>query len=90
VAARRAVINANGKETRGEGNASAVVTDRREADVLTDPAAAAPNDAPQPASETPHDDLLEVLAAPVAKRALPIAAGLLAGVAIGFLMGRRA
>jgi carbon monoxide dehydrogenase subunit G len=90
VAARRAVINANEKETRSQGNATAVVTDRLEADVLTNPAVAAPNDAPQPASETPHDDLLEVLAAPVAKRALPIAAGLLAGVAIGFLMGRRA
>jgi uncharacterized protein len=34
-------------------------------------------------------DLLSVVAVPIAKRVAPVAAGLVAGVAIGWLLGRR-
>ncbi|MBV8928523.1 MAG: SRPBCC family protein [Mycobacteriaceae bacterium] len=155
--ARRAVIKASGKETRGQGNAAAVVTaqlkddgdtttcvlstdltisgkaaqfgrgvladvatkliqqfaDRLEADVLstgtaapqsiggmspetpdttaTAPAAqyAAQSTAHSPTQSDASLDLLSVLAVPVAKRVLPAAAGLAAGVAIGWLLARR-
>jgi uncharacterized protein len=141
--ARRAVIKASGRETRGQGNAAAVVTaelkdggdsttcmlstdltisgkaaqfgrgvladvatkliqqfaDRLEADVLSGPGAAAhetaepavspPVSIPRQADEAASVDLLEVLAVPVAKRVLPAVAGLLIGVAIGWLLGRR-
>jgi carbon monoxide dehydrogenase subunit G len=141
AAAHRAVIKANGKETRGQGNAAAVVTaelkdegdstscvlttdltisgkaaqfgrgvlsdvatkligqfaERLEADVLAGATASAGAETPQAqtvsAATQPHDvasvDLLSVVAAPVAKRVLPVAGGLAVGVAIGFLLGRR-
>jgi carbon monoxide dehydrogenase subunit G len=139
--ARRAVINASGRETRGQGNAAAVVTaelkengasttcflttdltisgkaaqfgrgvladvatklidqfaDGLAADVLADsvPAAAAEVPIGQPAQTTPQPkaaasvDLLGVLAVPVAKRALPVLAGLVVGAVLGWLLGRR-
>jgi uncharacterized protein len=143
--ARRAVIKASGRETRGQGNAAAVVTaelkdggdnttcvlstdltisgkaaqfgrgvladvatkliqqfaERLEADVLSSTAAAPASEASQPRQAAPvlsrpaqaddaaSVDLLSVLAVPVAKRVLPVAAGLVAGIAIGWLLGRR-
>ena len=145
-AAHRAVIKANGKETRGQGNAAATVTaqlkdegeattvilttdltisgkaaqfgrgvladvaskligqfaERLEADVLADsaPAGALPPISTEPAAIKPpvrqpdnaaeSVDLLKVVAAPVAKRAAPVVAGLAVGGVIGFLLGRRA
>jgi carbon monoxide dehydrogenase subunit G len=141
AAAHRAVIKANGKETRGQGNAAAVVTaelkdegdstscvlttdltisgkaaqfgrgvlsdvatkligqfaERLEADVQAGATASAGAETPQAhtvsAATQPHDvvsvDLLSVVAAPVAKRVLPVAGGLAVGVAIGFRLGRR-
>ncbi len=145
-AAHRAVIKANGKETRGQGNAAATVTaqlkdegeattvilttdltisgkaaqfgrgvladvaskligqfaERLEADVLADsvPAGEVPpisteTAAIKPAVRQPDNaaesvDLLKVVAAPVAKRAAPVVAGLAVGGVIGFLLGRRA
>lgn len=141
AAAHRAVIKANGKETRGQGNASAIVTaelkdegeatscvlttdltisgkaaqfgrgvlsdvatkligqfaERLEADVLAGATASAGTETPQAqavsAPGEPQDvasvDLLSVVAAPVAKRVLPVAGGLAVGIAIGFLLGRR-
>ncbi len=144
--AHRAVIKASGKETRGQGNAAALVTAelkdegdsctcvlttdltisgkaaqfgrgvladvagklidqfaaRLEADLAgTSPAPAASlSSAPAGATaaaaqpNTHHDDaasldLLSVIAAPMAKRALPVAAGLVAGLALGLLFGGR-
>jgi carbon monoxide dehydrogenase subunit G len=139
--ARRAVIKANGKETRGQGNASAVVTaelkdegeatscvlttdltisgkaaqfgrgvlsdvatkligqfaERLEADVLAGatPSTGAETSQAQTVSVVaqPQDvasvDLLSVVAAPVAKRVLPVVGGLAVGIAIGFMLGRR-
>lgn len=134
---RRAVIKANGKETRGQGNAAAVVTaelkddgdttscvlttdltisgkaaqfgrgvlsdvatkligqfaERLEADVLAgdqrpEPVASPAASPAGQAAETASVDLLGVLAAPVARRVLPVAAGLAAGVVVGWLIGR--
>lgn len=45
-----------------------------------------------PAASSEHSeslDLLRVVAAPVAKRAAPVLAGTAAGIAVGFLLGRR-
>jgi uncharacterized protein len=138
AAAHRAVIKANGKETRGQGNAAAVVTaelkdegdstscvlttdltisgkaaqfgrgvlsdvsikligqfaERLEADLLAGATPSAGAETPQVSAVTqPPDvasvDLLSVVAAPVAKRVLPFAAGLAVGIAIGFRVGRR-
>lgn len=139
--AHRAMIRANGKETRGQGNAAAVVTaelkdegdstscvlttdltisgkaaqfgrgvladvatkligqfaERLEADVLA--GTTAPPDTETSGAPTvspafkPDDaasvDLLGVVAVPIAQRMAPVAAGLTAGLAIGFLLGRR-
>jgi carbon monoxide dehydrogenase subunit G len=136
----RAVIRANGKETRGQGNAAAVVTaelkdegdstscvlttdltisgkaaqfgrgvlsdvatklirqfaERLEADLLAASAVSSSGEtpvAPLVSAATPDDvasvDVLSVVAVPVAKRVLPIAAGLAVGMAIGFVFGRR-
>lgn len=141
-AAQRMVLSATGKETRGSGSASAVVTaqlkdegthgtfvhittdltisgkaaqfgrgvladvagnliaqfaKRLEADVLgSAPAAPSGNTTaatqlaavPQPAAGE-SVDLLKVVALPIAKRAAPVVAGLTAGAALGFLLGRR-
>jgi uncharacterized protein len=140
ASAHRAVIKANGKETRGQGNAAAVVTaelkdegdstscvlttdltisgkaaqfgrgvlsdvatkligqfaERLEADLLA--ASAVSSNGQTPATPLvsavkPDDaasvDLLSVVAVPVAKRVLPVAAGLAVGMAIGYLAGRR-
>jgi carbon monoxide dehydrogenase subunit G len=137
-AAQRVVIKANGKETRGNGNAAALVTaqlkdegdatsvvittdltisgkaaqfgrgvladvsgnliaqfaKRLEADLLGGPKSgetAAPTTEFAAAAAQPDDtvDLLKVVAVPLVKRAAPIALGVAAGVAIGFLLGRR-
>jgi uncharacterized protein len=136
----RAVIAANGKETRGQGNAAAVVTaelkdegdstscvlttdltisgkaaqfgrgvlsdvatkligqfaERLEADVLAASAVSSNGETPAVpliSAAKPDDvasvDVLSVMAVPVAKRVLPIAAGLAVGMAIGFLLGRQ-
>jgi len=137
--ARRAVIKANGKETRGQGGAAAVViaqleedgestacvlttdltisgkaaqfgrgvladvagkligqfADRLEADVLSAGAAPARSQPEaeasrsSPSARTESVDLLGALAVPVAKRVLPVAAGLIGGLVIGFVVGRR-
>ncbi|WP_197381507.1 SRPBCC family protein [Mycolicibacterium mengxianglii] len=142
--AHRAVIKAVGKETRGQGNAAAVVTaelkdegdstacvlttdltisgkaaqfgrgvladvagkligqfaERLEADLLSggaapasaEPAAASaasPAAVQAPTQEAASLDLFSVIAAPLAKRALPVAAGLAAGLLIGSLFGGR-
>jgi carbon monoxide dehydrogenase subunit G len=141
-AAQRVVIKANGKETRGSGNAAALVTaqlkddgdatsvvittdltisgkaaqfgrgvladvagnliaqfaKRLEADVLdgsTGPAPSAGTDTPAarlaaPEQTDPGDsvDLLKVVALPMAKRFAPVVAGVVAGAAVGFLLGR--
>lgn len=139
--ARRAVIKAVGKETRGQGNAAAIVTaelkdegdattcvlttdltisgkaaqfgrgvlsdvatkligqfaERLEADLTGDgptPAGSAtPTTVAAPAATAAADgaslDLFSVVAAPLAKRALPVAAGLAAGVLLGSLLGGR-
>jgi carbon monoxide dehydrogenase subunit G len=71
--------------------------ERLEADVLAGATASAGAETPQAqtvsAATQPHDvasvDLLSVVAAPVAKRVLPVAGGLAVGVAIGFRLGRR-
>ena len=135
--ARRAVMKAVGRETRGQGNASALVTaelkddgdrttvlvltdltisgkaaqfgrgvlaevaakllqqfaDNLEADVLKTPAApsaVANTQTPQAEPAAESVDLLQALAAPVAKRLAPLAVGLATGVVIGFWLGRRA
>jgi len=146
--AHRAVIRAVGKETRGQGNAAAVVTaelkdegdatlcvlttdltitgkaaqfgrgvladvagkligqfaERLEADVLSELRTAPARDeqsaataAPQPAAAQPQTgagdaasvNVLALVAAPVAKRVAPVAAGLTVGLAAGYLLGRR-
>jgi carbon monoxide dehydrogenase subunit G len=143
AAAQRVVLKASGKETRGNGNAAAVVTAQLkdegtelepatrviistdltisgkaaqfgrgvladvasnligqfakalEADVLGDtpkattaPTAEAATAAAQPAAGD-SVDLLKVVAMPVAKRFAPVLAGVAAGAAVGFLIGRR-
>jgi carbon monoxide dehydrogenase subunit G len=135
--ARRAVIKASGKETRGQGNAAAVVTaklkengssttcflttdltisgkaaqfgrgvladvatkligqfaDRLAADVLSTRDQARPEADVLPAAgrtdEAASVDLLSVAGRPVARRALPVLAGLVVGAVIGWLLGRR-
>jgi uncharacterized protein len=141
AAAQRMVLKANGKETRGNGNAAAVVTAQLKdegdatsvvittdltisgkaaqfgrgvlADVATNligqfakrleaellggstptaaatatTAAAAPTAAQADAGDSV--DLLKVVALPLAKRFAPVMAGVAAGAAIGFLLGRR-
>jgi uncharacterized protein len=139
-AARRVVIKANGKETRGSGNAAALLTAQLkdegdatsvvittdltisgkaaqfgrgvlsdvasnligqfaknlEADMLGGSAPAAGTTptatavAPAAASDAGDSvDLLKVVALPMAKRYAPVIAAVAAGVAIGFLLGRR-
>lgn len=141
--AHRAVIKAVGKESRGQGNAAALVTaelkdegdsttcvlttdltisgkaaqfgrgvladvatkligqfaERLEADLAGDgvapvTAAATADVSAEPAraaasGEAASLDLFSVVAAPLAKRALPVAAGLAAGVLLGSLLGGR-
>ena len=140
AAAQRVVIKASGKETRGSGNAAALVTAQLHEDtsgttvsittdltisgkaaqfgrgVLADvstnligqfarnleadllggsapsPAASASATAtPAAAASDAGDsvDLLKVVAVPMAKRFAPVIAGVAAGAAIGFLLGRR-
>jgi carbon monoxide dehydrogenase subunit G len=133
AAARRVALKASGKETRGNGNAAALVTaqlkDEGDATlvvittdltisgkaaqfgrgVLADVAGnligqfAKSLEATVVGNATPagvstaaaaHDagdsvDLLKVVAVPLAKRAGPVIAGVAAGAAIGFLLGRR-
>ncbi|TFV54327.1 carbon monoxide dehydrogenase [Mycobacterium sp. PS03-16] len=136
AAAQRVVLKATGKETRGNGNAAALVTAHLkdegdathvvittdltisgkaaqfgrgvladvagnligqfakalEADVLGG-AAPAPTTEAQSAAAQPGGgdsvDLLKVVAVPMAKRSAPVFAGVAAGVAVGFLLGRR-
>jgi uncharacterized protein len=135
--AQRMVLRANGKETRGNGNAAAVVTAQLkdegdatsvvittdltisgkaaqfgrgvladvaanligqfakalEADLLGGvPAAQTRRVASEPtagAAAGDSVDLLKVVAVPMAKRAAPALVALVAGAAIGFLLGRR-
>jgi uncharacterized protein len=139
--AYRAVIKGTAQETRGQGNAAAIITcelkeedaestacvlttdltisgkaaqfgrgvltdvsakligqfaQRLEADVTADTAAgattAAPAFTPRPVAEAADADLNlpSVVAGPLAKRALPVAGGLLAGLLLGWLLsGRR-
>lgn len=142
ASARRAVIMANGKETRGQGNAAAMVTaelkdegdhtscvlttdltisgkaaqfgrsvladvatkligqfaERLEADVLASATnlAAAETPQPQPVSASRQQpdaesiNLLSLVAVPLAKRHIPpVAFGVVCGVIIGYLLGRR-
>jgi hypothetical protein len=70
--------------------------ERLEADVLAGVVASSSAETPAAPivsavkpDESASVDLLSVVAVPVAKRVLPVAAGLAAGVAIGFLLGRR-
>jgi uncharacterized protein len=136
AAAQRVVLKADGKETRGNGNAAAVVTaqlndqgdatsvvittdltisgkaaqfgrgvladvatnligqfaKRLEADLLESvptgtetPSAAVESGTTQ----TDSVDLLKVVALPLAKRGVPVLAGVALGFAIGFVLGRR-
>jgi uncharacterized protein len=135
--AQRMVLRANGKETRGNGNAAAVVTAQLkdegdatsvvittdltisgkaaqfgrgvladvagnligqfakalEADLLGGaPAAQTTSTASEPTATAAAGDsvgLLRVVAVPMAKRAAPALVALVAGAAIGFLLGRR-
>ncbi|MFZ0831612.1 MAG: SRPBCC family protein [Mycobacterium sp.] len=137
--ARRAVITASGKETRGQGHASAIVTaelkdegdstscvlttdltisgkaaqfgrgvlsdvatkligqfaERLEADVLASAAPPGASEMPQPqaVSATSQPDavnLLSLVAVPLAKRHVPpVGAGMILGIVIGYLLGRR-
>lgn len=134
VAARRVVIRANGKETRGSGSAAALITAQLKEDgaatgvvistdltvsgkaaqfgrgVLTDvagnliaqfarrleadllggaPAAEAQGGVSAAAAEPESVDLLKAAGLPLARRAAPVAVGLLVGIAIGVAMGRR-
>jgi uncharacterized protein len=145
AATQRVVLNANGKETRGNGNAAAVVTvqleeegskqepatnvviatdltisgkaaqfgrgvladvatnlvaqfaERLEADLLESASASTIPQTPSAATklgtiqsaDSNSVDLLKVLALPLAKRAVPVLAGLVFGAAIGFVLGRR-
>jgi uncharacterized protein len=137
-AARRVVIRASGKETRGSGNAAALVTAQLtdegahgttvaittdltisgkaaqfgrgvladvstnligqfarnlEADLLGGSTGQAPSTSTTSAATAPAEgdsvDLLKVVAAPMARRFAPAAAALTAGLAVGFLLGRR-
>lgn len=133
AAAQRVVLKATGKETRGNGNAAALVTAQLkdegaathvvittdltisgkaaqfgrgvlsdvatnligqfakslEADLLagSPKAQAAETDT---ASAPDSVNLLKVVAVPMAKRFAPVAAGVAAGAAVGYLLGRRA
>ena len=142
VSARRAVITAHGKETRGQGHAAAIVTaelkdegdhtscvlttdlsisgkaaqfgrgvladvaskligqfaQRLEADVLAGATASAtaetaesqPVSAPTQPEDAASIDLLSLVAVPLAKRHIPpVGTGLVIGVVIGYLLGRR-
>lgn len=141
ASARRAVITASGKETRGQGHASAIVTaelkdegdstscvlttdltisgkaaqfgrgvlsdvatkligqfaERLEADVLAGAAKPTSAETPQPqavsAASKPDADsinLLSLVAVPLAKRHIPpVAFGVVTGIAIGYVLGRR-
>jgi uncharacterized protein len=141
AAAQRVVLKANGRETRGNGNAAAVVTAQLkdegdatrvvittdltisgkaaqfgrgvladvagnliaqfaralEADTVGGPAPAgaqtlsAPSEPMATAQSDAGDsvDLFKVAAVPMAKRAAPAVAALVAGGLIGFLLGRR-
>jgi uncharacterized protein len=137
ASAQRVVIKASGKETRGSGNAAALVTAQLkdegdathvvittdltisgkaaqfgrgvladvstnligqfarnlEADLLGGSAPAAAPAATSPATAAAGEgdsvDLLKVVAAPMAKRFAPALAAVAAGVAVGFLLGRR-
>ena len=142
ASAQRVVLKANGKETRGNGNAAAIVTAQLkdegdatsvvittdltisgkaaqfgrgvladvagsliaqfakslEADMLGGAPAPAATESVSAAPQTtaaaaavPGDsvDLLKVVAVPMAKRAAPAVAALVAGGVIGFLLGRR-
>jgi uncharacterized protein len=134
TAAQRVVLKASGKETRGNGNAAAVVTAQLkdegdatsvvittdltisgkaaqfgrgvmadvatnligqfakslEAELLGGSAPSAATAAPAAAADAGDSvDLLKVVAVPLAKRFAPVVAGLAAGAAIGFLLGRR-
>jgi len=142
ASAQRVVLKANGKETRGNGNAAAIVTAQLkdegdatsvvittdltisgkaaqfgrgvladvagsliaqfakslEADMLGRAPAPAATESVSAAPQTtaaaaagPGDsvDLLKVVAVPMAKRAAPAVAALVAGGVIGFLLGRR-
>lgn len=137
AAAHRVVLKASGKETRGNGNAAAIVTAQLKdegdatgvvittdltisgkaaqfgrgvlADVATTligqfaksletsvlgnsaPTAttAAPATAAPQADTSEPVDLLKVVAAPMAKRFAPVIAGMAAGAAIGYMLGRR-
>jgi uncharacterized protein len=137
AAAQRMMLRANGKETRGNGNAAAVVTAQLkdegdatsvvittdltisgkaaqfgrgvladvagnligqfakalEADLLGGaPAAQTTRVASEPTARAAAGDsvdLLKVVAVPMAKRAAPALVALVAGAAIGFLLGRR-
>lgn len=140
-AAKRVVIKASGKETRGSGNAAALVTAQLndegdathvvittdltisgkaaqfgrgvladvstnligqfarnlEADLLggTAPAGTSSSAAAAPSVAAAADaggdsvDLLKVVAVPMAKRYAPALAAVAAGLAVGFLLGRR-
>ena len=135
-ATQRVVLKADGKETRGNGNAAAVVTAQLRhqgdatsvvittdltisgkaaqfgrgvlADVATnligqfakrleaDLAESAPAGAEtlsaaveSGTTETDSVDLLKVVALPLAKRGVPVLAGVALGFAIGFVLGRR-
>ena len=142
ASAQRVVLKANGKETRGNGNAAAIVTAQLkdegdatsvvittdltisgkaaqfgrgvladvagsliaqfakslEADMLGGTPAPAATESVGAAPQTtaaaaagPGDsvDLLKVVAVPMAKRAAPAVAALVAGGVVGFLLGRR-
>jgi carbon monoxide dehydrogenase subunit G len=134
AAAQRVVLKATGKETRGNGNAAAVVTaqlkdegDATAVVITTDltisgkaaqfgrgvladvagnligqfaraleadmagsvPAVAQTVGAASQPTATESVDLLKVVAAPVAKRAVPALIALAAGLVIGLLFGRR-
>jgi carbon monoxide dehydrogenase subunit G len=142
ASAQRVVLKANGKETRGNGNAAAIVTAQLkdegdatsvvittdltisgkaaqfgrgvladvagsliaqfakslEADMLGGAPAPAATESVGAAPQTtaaaaagPGDsvDLLKVVAVPMARRAAPAVAALVAGGVIGFLLGRR-
>ena len=133
AAARRVVLKASGKETRGNGNAAALVTAQLkdegdativvittdltisgkaaqfgrgvladvagnligqfakslEASVVGHAVPASATAAPAAAEAGDSVDLLKVVAVPLAKRFAPVLAGVAAGAAIGFLLGRR-
>ncbi|BCQ10898.1 carbon monoxide dehydrogenase subunit G [Mycobacterium heckeshornense] len=138
AAARRLVLKATGKETRGSGSAAALVTaqlkdegeasrvlittdltisgkaaqfgrgvladvatnlvgqfaKRLEAELLGDSSGQHKHETISAAklstsAEQESVDLVKVVALPLAKRAAPVVAGIAAGTAIGFLLGRR-